>query len=305
MSDLSHLLQPRTYPHAWPLIRDSFAPQPDGQTCGAAALRHGLLLGGLFAPVGLLESLLEIRKNTVTDEPILLKCLRRLGFEAEPVYKKPRKKRTAAFLDELRPALDEGAFLLPCPLGWQHWVCLGAWDGERAWVVDSSFGTWAPPWDALRLGFFGYTEQEFDEQKWWDWIIVVRPGTWTDQYKAWLPARHVLLRTTEKDGPDNPVSVDYPTSVEAAVQIAAHQYLDHDEYAYCELDLYLSQGVGVTVRVKDPGKDAKVGAVLVDKVGEGDDRVFMVRRACGTLTQRRTPPELVLRAGQLRAAQLG
>ena len=253
-----------------------------------------------MAPVGLLESLLEIRENEYTDSPILLKCLRHLGFEPQPVTK-PRKKLTAAFLDELRPALDEGAFLLPCLTGWMHWVCLGAWDGERAWVVDSSFGTWAPPWDALRLGFFGYTEQGFDEQKWWDWIIVVRPGKWADQYKAWLPARHVLLRTTEKDGPDNPVTVDYPTSMEAAVQIAAHQYLNHDEYSYREMGLYLQGGVAVTVRVKDPGKNAidpGKGAVLVDKVGEGEDRLLVVRRAYSTLT-RQTPPELVLRAGQL------
>ena len=83
MSDLSHLLAPRPYPEALALIRESFARQPDGQTCGAAAVRHGLLLGGLLAPVNLLESLLEIRDNEGTDEPILLEGLRRLGFDGE------------------------------------------------------------------------------------------------------------------------------------------------------------------------------------------------------------------------------
>ena len=67
MSDLSHFLTPRTYPDAFALIRHSFARQPDGQTCGAAAVRHGLLLGGLLAPVNLLETLLEIRENEGTD----------------------------------------------------------------------------------------------------------------------------------------------------------------------------------------------------------------------------------------------
>ena len=62
MSDLSNFRRPRMYPEAFALIRDSFAPQPDGQTCGAAVVRDGLLLGGLLPPVNLLESLLEIRE---------------------------------------------------------------------------------------------------------------------------------------------------------------------------------------------------------------------------------------------------
>jgi hypothetical protein len=147
VSDLSDFLVSQTYPKAFALVRDSFAQQPDGQTCGAAAVRHGLLLGGLLTPVHLLESLLEIRENEGTHYTTLLGCLQRLGFEARHVTK-PRKQRTAAFLDELRPELErDGAFLLPCLYGGDHWVCLGAWDGERAWVVDSFYGktwSWAP-----------------------------------------------------------------------------------------------------------------------------------------------------------------
>ena len=58
------------------------------------------------------------------------------------------------------------------------------------------------------------------------------------------------------------------------MQIAAHQYLNDDEYSYCELGMYLAGGVEVTVKVRDPGKDA----VLVDTVGEGEHRVLVVRR---------------------------
>jgi hypothetical protein len=167
MSELSGLLMPRPYSaEALAVVRDFFAPQPDEQSCGAAAPRHGLLLGGLVAPVNMLESLLAIRDNEATDEPILLDCLRRLGFQAEPVTK-PGGQRTAAFLDNLRPELDRGAFLLPCLHGGNHWVCLGAWDGERAWVVDSYYGKdwyWTPRGLPPSLGFFGYTEQEFDER---------------------------------------------------------------------------------------------------------------------------------------------
>jgi hypothetical protein len=297
MSDLSYLLMPRNYPEAFALFRDSFAPQPDMQTCGAAALRHGLLLGGLLAPVHVLESLLGIRDNEETDYKTLLKALDYLGFETEPEPReKPKKQSTAAFLDELRPELDRGAFLLPCLYGGTHWVCLGAWDGKRAWVVDSYHGKdwyWTPRGLPPSLGFFGYTEQEFDEQDWEDCINVVRPGKWTKQYQDWLPARRALLRMTAQDDPTGPVSM------EAAVAMAANQYLDHAEYSYRKLGLYLPDGVEVTVTVEDPGEDA----VLVREEGVGEDRVLVVRRAKGA-ARGRTPPELVLRAGQLRAAQL-
>jgi hypothetical protein len=91
-----------------------------------------------------------------------------------------------------------------------------------------------------------------------------------------------------------------PMTVESAVAIAAQQYLNHAEYSYRELDLYLPAGVKVTVTVDDPGEDA----VLVGEEGVGEERVLVVRRAKGA-PRRQTPPELVLRAGQLRAAQLG
>jgi hypothetical protein len=312
MSDLSSLLMPRTYPEAFGLIYNSFAPQPDLQTCGAAALRHGLLLGGLMAPVGLLGSLLEIRKNNKTDYRTLLEALRRLGFEVEKQCRSKRKgQSTAAFLNDLREELDKGAFLLPCRNGGNHWVCMGAWDGQRAGVIDSCYG------HDGSLNIAGYTEQEFDATDWQGYINVVRPGRWRQEYQYWLPARRALLRM--------PVNADL-TSMEAAVAVAAQQYLNDAEYSYHKsgLRLYLRGGVKVPVQVKDPGKDAFV-------VGEevvGEDRILVFRRASGMLTgqtpaarvrrrrRRRsspvqgtltgqTPPELVVRAGLLRAAWLG
>jgi hypothetical protein len=300
MSDLSNYLRPWTYPEGFALVRDSFAPQPDEYTCGAAMVRHGLLLGGLLAPVGLLESLLDIRDNAYTEEKILLKCLDCLGFLARSVKKRPKKQKTAAFLDDLRPELDQGAFLLPCLYegGTAHWVCLGAWDGKRAWVVDSYYGKnwyWTPRGIPPSLGYFGYTEQEFDDQEWGDDIILVSPADkWTKQYQAWLPARPALLRMSVKDG------LASPMTVEAAVGTAAVHYLNDAEYCYRKLGLYLPEGVEVTVKVEDPGDDA----VLVGEEGVGEERVLVVRRAKGA-PRKETPPELVLRAGQLRAAQLG
>jgi hypothetical protein len=291
MCDLSTVLMPRTYPEAFALVHGSFAAQPDYRTCGAAALRHGLLLGGLLAPVNLLENLLEIRNNRGTDYKILLKILDRLGFKTEPEpRKKPKEKSTAAFLDELCLELEQeqeqGAFFLPCRNGGHHWVCLGAWDRQRAWVIDSCYGYEG------RLDISGYTEQEFDDTEWEGYINVVRPGKWADQYKAWLPARPALLRMKDRA---------CPVTMEAAVRNAAQQYLNDAEYSsYRELGLYLQGGVEVTVKVKNPGQDA----VLVGEEGVGGDRVLVFRRVSGSL-RGQTPPKLVLRAGRLRAAQLG
>jgi hypothetical protein len=279
----------RTYsPEALAQVRDAFAPQPDGQSCGPAALRHGLLLGGLSAPVHTLASLLETGDNEGTDYKTLLEALRRFGFKVEPEPRpKPKNQPTAAFLEGMRPELEQGAFLLPCVYGGGHWVCLGAWDGERAWVVDSYDG------DDGSLNFSGWTAQEFDDWDWEDCVNVVRPGNWANQYQAWLPARRALLRMPVDGGGANPVTM------EAAVRNAAEHYLSDADYdGYSELGLYLPGGVEVTVEVENPGEE-----VLVGEEGEGERRVLVFRRAAGTL-RRQSAPELVLRAGKLCAAQL-
>src|SRR5262249_5915879 len=149
-------------------------------------------------------------------------------------------------------------------------------------------------------------------EEWEDCINLVRPGSWAQQYRAWLPARRALLR----------VPVNVCATMEAAVTVAAHQHLD--DGAYESLNLHLPGGVEVTVEVHNPEADA----VLVGECGAGEGRVLVFRRAPGMLTgptpaarvrrrrRRRsspvegtltgqTPPELVVRAGLLCAAWLG
>src|SRR5205823_4920582 len=136
MLDLTQLLTAHPFPTALDLVRRSFARQPDDQTCGAAAIRHGLLLGGLSAPTAILEAVLDIRGNQGTSPRVLRACLRRFGLDARPI-RKPARQATAAFLDGLREELDRGAFLLPCIHAGEHWVCLGAWQDGRIGLVDS------------------------------------------------------------------------------------------------------------------------------------------------------------------------
>ena len=109
MRDLSQLLTVHRFPSALDRIRRSFARQPDRQTCGAAAIRHGLLLGGLTLPTATLERVLEIRDHEGTTPAALRTCLRRLGLDVRQV-RKPRHQGTA---DNLAGA----ALQLKSPLG--------------------------------------------------------------------------------------------------------------------------------------------------------------------------------------------
>ncbi len=96
MRDLSALLTPHPFPAALTHIRQSFAREPDCQTCGAAAMRHGLLLGGLTVPTSAPGSSPRHPRNQGTPPDSLRGCLKRLGLEAD-VVRKVRGNRQARF----------------------------------------------------------------------------------------------------------------------------------------------------------------------------------------------------------------
>lgn len=299
MRDLSQLVTIHPFPAGWDRIRRSFARQPDCQTCGAAALRHGLLLGGLTIPTATLEAILEIRDNGGTTPLVLRTCLRRLGFEAKLV-RKPRRETTAAFFDRLSGEFARGGFILPCVRGGQHWVCVGAWKDGRIGLVDSFFDRRRPRSDPGQplipgLGFFSLSVEEFDALDWPHFVTVVRPGIWEKQYRAWLGARAALLRLHLPRFSDG-----RPVTVVQAIRLGAHQFLDDEEYSYRRLRLCLQGGPTVTVRAEDKAGEP----VGVETVGKGTEELVVVRRLGGVLSKWPTVPELVLRAGKLRAAQL-
>jgi hypothetical protein len=295
MRDLSQLLTAHPFPTALDRIRRSFARQPDRQTCGASAIRHGLLLGGLTIPTATLEAVLNIREHQGTSPATLRACLDRLGLEVRPVRRSARQS-THAFLDGLRPAFEQGAFLIPCILNGEHWVCIGAWQDGRVGMVDSFFHSNRGPYADLSggLGFFSLSGEELDELDWDHHITLVLPGLWRCQYEAWLLARPALLRLNVHPDRDSG-----PTLLQA-IRTGAHQYLDDAEYNYERLDLHLSHGQSVGVRASDPGGDA----VGLETVGQGPAEVLVVRRLGGLIEGRGAVPEVVLRAGAVRAGQL-
>jgi hypothetical protein len=298
MLDLSQLVTAHPFPSALDRVRRSFARQPDNQTCGAAAIRHGLLLGGLTVPAAILEAVLDIRCNQGTPPAILRACLQRLGLGVHTVRKRARQS-TAAFLDSMGRDLEQGAFLLPCIHAGEHWVCLGAWQDGRVGLVDSFFGKEEVSlWHNLSpgLGFFSLTPAELDALDWAHHVTLVRPGCWRSQYEAWLPARAALLRMHQPQGAPQPRSA----TIVGAVRQGVHQYLDDADYSYAGLTVHLPAGQGVRIEVHDPGHDA----LGVQMLGKETEEVVVMRRLGGLLSGRLAPPELVLRASAVRAFNL-
>ncbi len=300
MRDLSQLLTVHPFPSGYDRIRRSFARQPDLQTCGAAAIRHGLLLGGLTLPTSTLEAILEIRNNEGTTPAALRTCLRRFGLETRQL-RKPRRQSTREFLDSLAAEFAQGAFLLPCIRDGEHWVCLGAWLDGRVGLVDSFFDRTgkvkSDPGKLLvpGLGFFSLSADELDALDWPHFITLVRPGIWGRQYRAWLKARPALLRMQLPRQADG-----RPLTVVQAIRDGAHQYLDDAEYSYRRLHLCLRQGTSVTVWAEDKAGEP----VGVETVGSGNEEVIIVRRLGGVLSRDPAVPEIILRANGLRAGQL-
>jgi hypothetical protein len=292
MHDLSHLLTAHPFPAALARVRGAFARQADRQTCGAAAIRHGLLLGGLTLPAAALEAVLGIRDHEGTPPAALRACLRRLGLAARAV-RKPARQTTAAFFEGLRGEFERGAFLIPCVHGGEHWVCLGGWRAGRVGLVDSFFDRWRP---ARRrpepgLGFFSLRPEELDALDWRHHVTLVRPGAWRAQFEAWLPARPALLRM--------PACGSRPPSVAQALGQAAHQYLNDADYSYGEMALCLAGGVRLRLRADDPGQDA----VGVEALGRPGAETIVVRRLGGALAAP-APPEWVVRGPAVRLGSL-
>ncbi|MFO0878634.1 MAG: hypothetical protein U0840_14935 [Gemmataceae bacterium] len=299
MRNLSQLLTVHAFPSGFDRIRRSFARQADLQTCGAAAIRHGLLLGGLTLPAATLEAVLEIRDNLGTTPLALRTCLRRLGFDPR-LLRKPRRQSTRDFLDGLTSEFARGSYLLPCIRDAEHWVCVGTWQGGRVGMVDSFFDRRRPGTEPGKplvpgLGFFSLTVEEFDALDWPHFITLVRPGRWERQYRAWVKARLALLRLPLPRRADG-----RPVTVVEAIQVGAHQYLDDADYNYRHLHLGLRDAATITVRAEDKAGEP----VGLETVGSGANELVIVRRLGGVLSSSPAVPEVVLRTAGLRVGQL-
>jgi hypothetical protein len=246
MSDLHAMLSPCTYPFDVPRVSEAFAVQRDGQTCGAAAIRHGLLLGGLMIPETALEAILQIREGAGTSPPRLRDCLRRLGFEVVPLRKAPRQP-THKLFGELEQEFQRGGFLITCIQNAAHWVTIGDWHQETIALIDSCHTRFGRIGKQLpRLSFAHLRPADFDRLDWRWYTTLVRPGYWQRQYNAWLPARGELLRREK---------LPREVSLSKLLSHAIHQQLDDGKCPLRRIRL-CAGSLDRMVEVNDPGREA-------------------------------------------------
>jgi hypothetical protein len=175
------------YPVAeWSLVRAHFGRQEKEYSCAAAAVRHGLLLGGVHYPEQVLANWMDVTPWG-TDHLRIKRFLHAQNtFRATPWVRRSSEP-SAAFFARLGKALVEGAFALACigEGGNDHWVCLGAWREARLWWLNSH----------LDYGplFSGHTAEAFDALEWGDEVILVEPRRWAERFQEWAPLRGALL----------------------------------------------------------------------------------------------------------------
>jgi hydroxyacylglutathione hydrolase len=286
-------IRPHPYPRDLDLVAQDFGRQLDGYGCGAAALHHGLLFGGLTIPKAALHAMFRVYPDGIDGER-LNAYLQALGLE--PDYReKPSGESTQQFLERLGQEMDRGAFVLACIAGGRHWITLGRWQDGRIRVVDSYVARqWFPSW-TWDLGMYSLTPEEFDQRDWEDCVQLVRPGIWHKNYQEWLPGRDRLLRLAGH-------SLETSASMLQRLQFAAHEYLNHERYNYDQLEFCFSEKSSMAVRVEDPRSQAISIHSPPAKGPEG--QVIVVRRLAHCEPEHAGPPELIFRLSALRGWQL-
>lgn len=277
-------ISPHVYGAHFARIAQEFGPQPDDASCGASAVHHGLLLGGLTIPKATLIALFRSAGEGI-DGPSLSVRLAELGFRPE-LRNRRSGQSTRDFLEQMTQEMERG-FLLACIYGGTHWVLLGLWSHDRIRIVDSYHQS-DFTWRTWELGNYNLTPEQFDDCDWENCVQLVRPGSWQQQYDAWWPARESLLRVSQ-------------WSTGGAIeklQEAVHQYLNHHEYSYQHLTFCFSGDSEVQVKVGGPNE----GPLQIETPGtQSGPEMIVVRRLHQSLQK---PPELVIRSVNLGGWQL-
>ena len=159
MQHLPDQIRQHPYPHNLSHIAQEFGPQLDEVSCGAAAVHHGLLLGGLTIPKAALQAIFRTYPDPgpdaydYIDKKHLKAGLEDLGFKPERVECKSRES-THQFLERLGQGMEGGTFVIACVYLWEgsgglesHWITVGRWKDGRIRVVDSA---WDPLMYSLR-----------------------------------------------------------------------------------------------------------------------------------------------------------
>jgi hypothetical protein len=287
--------------HPFPRDLDHIAQEFGGQLdlcgCGAAAVHHGLLLGGLTIPKAALHAMLRVNPWGI-DGKTMNACLRALGLEVD-YLDKPSGESTQQFLERMGQEMERGAFVLTTIYDYggdddqDHWITLGRWQCGQIRVVDSYVEKpWFPSWN---VGIYSLTPRALEELGWGNCVQLVRPGTWQQNYEEWLPGRDRLLRLAGH-------SLEASATMAQRLHDAARVYLNDDRYTYDQLEFCLSEKASMAVRVEEPRRQAI--SIDAPPAKEPVGRDVVVRRLRRAKLHDPGPPELIFRMSALRGWQL-
>ncbi len=266
------------YPNDFTRIRSKFNNQNHDDTCGPAAVMHGFLLGGMYTSEASLSSIFDTYKNGGTDGDTIQERLNELGFDVR-LEKKKTKEKTIDFINRMNNEMKQGAFILSCIYGGEHWVCIGAYENNKLLGVDSD--------DSDRPIFFHWTPQQFDDKDWENCVRLVLPGKHKKSFQEWVPARLDLLRAGNNSTKSNLLDQLNDAII----------HLNDEAYAYTRLDLFLRNSKETPISIYSNSDDPIMLADLT-KQHAGSDRAISIRSISGK------EPIVVVRMDKLSAFQL-
>src|SRR6185369_3021310 len=108
--------------------------QPNGYTCGPAALRHALLAYGRRVSVRRLAHLAGTEYHKGTDDRQLQQAAIEVGYRIRSeLFTEPEPASSA-----LKTYLRTGTPVLLCADRYEHWITAVACTGRHVWICDSA-----------------------------------------------------------------------------------------------------------------------------------------------------------------------
>ena len=247
------LLEPDLLPLDPDAIRQEFARQDTDHTCGAAAVRHALLLGGLNYAEAELWQLLKTSDGKHVKHELIPEFFLSHGFEVREL-KKHKRESTREFFERMASTFDQGAIGVTCvgDGGTAHWICVASFKNDRVWVADSfaSKRLGLPWWD---FGFESFSPSEFDAEEWGGYMMLVTPGPlWEKRFRQAAPFRDQILNITRPSEHLGDTS---------ALLRRSFLYLNSGQHTYTRLKFRLRGGVCLELVNKNPYNIAYVPVI--------------------------------------------
>lgn len=138
-----------------------FSPQPNLWQCGPFALKHALIMLGIFVDEAEISRLAGTDKRSGTDELQLARAARKFGCDLEVVRRHSALEARRSLIANLR----RGRPCLICAYEWSHWVTVVKEEKGRFILFDSreSAVLTIQPWTQFKNLWVYHQVDEYNE----------------------------------------------------------------------------------------------------------------------------------------------